>query len=140
MTTPIDAAGIVAAITSPLVWVPYGADAFGVKTIVGYYRIDERGGLWKVVIQCLDTAHFVAETDTPEAAQAAADADYRARIAAALDFGKVVALVEAGQSVLDAMHARLNSGIRTPVKYGAPFGELNGLTAALAALMAMEGR
>ena len=73
-----------------------------------------------------------------DTAFAAAQADYTARIIAVLDPARLAALeaqvkaadglAEGAQATLDAMHMRLNSGIRTPVKYGAPFGELNVLT------------
>ena len=48
-------------------------------------------------------------------------------------------LRDAAQAVIDAMHARLNSGIKTPVKFSAPFGELNKLADAIAALNQPQG-
>jgi len=84
MTNTIDAAGIVAAITRPLVWVDGRAETpFGRLSISILSDRASRGGL------------EYRAGDYVKAAQDDEEADYRARIAAALDVGPILALVGA---------------------------------------------
>ena len=76
----------------PLVWETFDAWTHWAKCAVGIYRVKERNGVWKAILDSKDAAHLIYEytTDglTPndyEAAQLAAQADYEARILAALE-------------------------------------------------------
>lgn len=55
------------------------------SSVAGYHRVFERNGFWRAVIHTRADAYFVAECETEEAAKAAAQADYAARILAALE-------------------------------------------------------
>ena len=76
----------------PLVWETFDVWTQWAKCAVGTYRVQERTGVWKAVLDRKDNTDLIYEytTDglTPddfEAAQLAAQADYEARILAALE-------------------------------------------------------
>lgn len=91
---------IVAALVNPLAWIPYETDdgTRGVRAdaTFGKYLCVPSG--WFHVCQ----TGWMDETDLA-AAQAAAEADYRSRIAAAMDVGKIAALVEALEEIADGL-------------------------------------
>lgn len=111
MTDTIDAAGNVAARVKPLKWHNYDAWTWWAEAICGTYHVEERHGVWKADLRFRDAVHIVYEIDDFETAIAAAEADYRARIAAALDVEKIVALVEAVSVTADeAMRDEIPGG------------------------------
>lgn len=116
MTTPIDAAGIVAAIIRPLVWHHYDVWTWWAECPSGTYQVEERNGGWRVQLRVGGLVHdvLVTEDTTPETlatAQAAAEQDYRARIAAALDVGPILALVGQLEAWLNiAAHCNITDG------------------------------
>ena len=76
----------------PLVWETFDVWTQWAKCAVGTYRVQERTGVWKAVLDRKDNTDLIYEytTDglTPddfEAAQIAAQADYEARILAAIE-------------------------------------------------------
>ena len=76
----------------PLVWETFDVWTQWAKCAVGTYRVQERTGVWKAVLDRKDNTDLIYEytTDglTPddfEAAQLAAQADYEARVLAALE-------------------------------------------------------
>jgi hypothetical protein len=75
---------------------------------------------------CYHRSMFWRDASDLAAAQAAAEADYRERIAAALEVDKIVALVEAGERALAYIEG-------DEAAHGRNFGEGNVLRAALAA-------
>ena len=87
---------IVAALVNPLAWIPYETDdgtrGVHADATFGKYLCVPSG--WFLVGQ----TGWMDETDLA-AAQAAAEADYRSRIAAAMDVGKIAALVEALEDI-----------------------------------------
>ena len=92
---------IIAALVKPLVWdekdraIGFGCLYFLAHDFDGWRWFQcSRGG----VLEGVSTRPFREKAD----AQAAAEADYRARIAAALNLGPVVALVGAGKAYKDA--------------------------------------
>ena len=92
---------IIAAIVKPLEWREFrdgnrkAGECFSTRSPVSFAPIaaHKKHDGWWLNIDC-ETYSSLA------AAQAAAEADYRARIAASLDLGKVVALVEAGRKLI----------------------------------------
>jgi hypothetical protein len=86
-------ASIVAAMVKPLVWDEGRYGRIFAKTAVGQYSVRDYAdnGLWLLDID----GTLIGQPTTLAAAQAAAEADHVARIAAALDMDAVVALVEA---------------------------------------------
>jgi hypothetical protein len=106
MTTPIDAAGIVAAICKPLEWQePCAQNNYThiAPSIFGDYYVHVDGGRHQAWLEAHVKPYeniIGAEVGGLLQAQFAAEADYRARIAASLDLGKVVALVEAGRKLI----------------------------------------
>ncbi len=80
---------MIRALVKPLVW----EDRSGFQTAQtpwGRYAMGQRGEIWIWAWNGQDE-----RADSEAAAQAAAEADYRARIGAALDLDKIAALVEA---------------------------------------------
>lgn len=71
----------------PEPWEDFGWEQHA-KSAVGTYRVLNRKGLWRAVIHCVEDAYFIAETENLEAAKAAAQRDYEARVRAALSTGK----------------------------------------------------
>lgn len=69
---------------TPLEWENAGFEKCA-SSAAGYHRVFERDGLWRAVIHTRVDAYFIAECETEEAAKAAAQADYEARILAALE-------------------------------------------------------
>lgn len=88
----------------PEPWENFGWEQY-TRSAAGTYRVFFRHGVWRAVIHCLDRAHFIGEADTLDAAKAAAQADYTARILAALDADALAALVEAGCNLRNAADA-----------------------------------
>lgn len=91
----------------PLVWHNFDAWTHWAEAVCGTYHVEERNGYWQVELRVGGLVHAVTETDdtTPadlDAAKAAAQADYSARILAALeapDAGVVAELVEAAKAL-----------------------------------------
>ena len=78
------------------------------SSVAGFYRVFERDGLWRAVVHTRADAHFIAETETEDAAKARAQADNEARVLAALeapDAGVVAELVEALRGLLALLDA-----------------------------------
>ena len=80
------------AVVKPLVWHTYDVWTHWAESTSGTYRVQERNGVWRTSLLLPQTEHIVYEYDaddtTPadfEAARAAAQADYTARILAALE-------------------------------------------------------
>ncbi len=85
----------------PLVWEEFSAWTHR----VGPYYVREKSGRWLTHIRFYETGRLIAETDGLEAAQAAAQAHYTARILSALDPDAIAriradALREASEVVL----------------------------------------
>lgn len=73
----------------PLDWHNFDAWTYWAEAVCGTYHVEERNGWWQVELRVGGLAHIVAVTDDTlpanlEAAKAAAQADYEARILAAL--------------------------------------------------------
>jgi hypothetical protein len=88
-------------LVKPLVWQQCGTDCLRVNTVFGRYEVMWGKGLDGTF---LDIAGKLLKHDTLEAAKAAAQADYEARILAALDLAKVEALVGAAEVALTVMY------------------------------------
>lgn len=74
----------------PLAWHNFGAYSHWAESVSGTYSVEARNGLWRVELRVGGLVHFIGETDTTteedfSAAQAAAEADHRARILAMLE-------------------------------------------------------
>jgi len=89
--TERDAAVVGAVKVKPLVWENFDAWTYWATCAIGVYRVQERNGTWNATLHRKDDADLIYEytTDglTPndfEAAQLAAQADYEARILAAI--------------------------------------------------------
>lgn len=98
---------ILRALVKPLEWHHFDVWTWWAECPPGTYHVEERNGGWRVQLRVGGLVHDVLATEdtTPEdlaAAQAAAEADYRARIAAALDLDKIAALVEAVEYIASA--------------------------------------
>jgi len=65
------------------------------RSILGTYRLDRFASIKNPVVTCGDRRIHTLDDCDDAAAQAAAEADYRAPILAALDLSPVLALVEA---------------------------------------------
>ena len=73
-----------------LEWHTFDAWTHWAEAVCGTYHVEERNGQWRVELRVGGLVHAVTETDDTlpadlEAAKAAAQADYEARILAALD-------------------------------------------------------
>ena len=77
-----------------LVWENFDAWSYWAKSVVGTYRVREINGVWRTTLDCeggdrvQPIYEYMTDDLTPldfEAAQLAAQADYEARIMAALD-------------------------------------------------------
>jgi len=95
------------ALIKPLVWHNFDVWTWWAECPSGTYHVEERNAGWRVQLRVGGLAHDVLETDdtTPadlEAAKAAAEADYLARMSAALDLDAVAALVGAANGLLFA--------------------------------------
>jgi hypothetical protein len=66
------------------------------------YELETDGGWWRVTKGVTGGGSYVAHCDTRESAQSAAQADYEARLLAALDLAKMEALVEAAEMMVKA--------------------------------------
>lgn len=119
----------------PLEWHNFDAWTHWAEGVCGTYHVEERNGYWQVELRGGGLVHGVTQTDdtTPadlDAAKAAAQADYEARIRSALtiapapDTEKVAALVDAADAILNAYSAIF--------RVGNPWGD--NLRAALAAM------
>ena len=73
----------------PLVWECFDAWTYWAFCVVGTYRVQERNGVWKAILDDTNLIYeYTTDSLTPndfEAAQLAAQADYEARIRAALE-------------------------------------------------------
>lgn len=74
----------------PLVWHNFGVYCHWAESVSGTYYVEERNGGWRVELRVGGLVHFISETDTTtqedlSAAQAAAEADNRARILPTLE-------------------------------------------------------
>lgn len=120
MTAARDA--LVAALVKPMEWKQYvtdkGTHGTAATTVCGRYLCVPSG--WFLVGQ----SGWMPEP-TLAAAQAAAEADYRARIAAALDLDKLAALVEAAKPYVSPVQN---------ADYGRQLRQHDALVSALAAL------
>lgn len=125
---------IVAALVNPLAWIPYETDdgtrGVHADATFGKYLCVPSG--WFLVGQ----TGWMDETDLA-AAQAAAEADYRSRIAAAMDVGKIAALVEA----LECINRVLHFDLRRMIEFGDDYNQAvkDAADAATAALQAIAG-
>ena len=127
MTAPIDAAGIVAALVKPLEWAEDKRGLWTSETIVGFYQVGFDDGWW-ADLYGHNVWDWKPDVDPrtfhgPEAGRIACWADYHARIAASLDLGKVLALVEAANNASETW--RRHGGIS--------MGQMDDIHAALAA-------
>lgn len=100
MTTPETLADRLARCVKPLAWHNFDVWTWWAESPSGTYHVEERNGYWQVELRVGGLVHHVFSTDdtTPEdmdAAQAAAQADYTARILAALDLDALAREVEA---------------------------------------------
>ena len=74
----------------PLVWHNFDAWTHWAEAVCGTYHVEERNGWWQAELRVGGLVHFVTKTDDTlqaelEAAKAAAQADYEARILAAIE-------------------------------------------------------
>ena len=100
MTTPETLEDRLARCLKPLAWHNFDVWTWWAESPSGTYHVEERNGYWQVELRVGGLVHHVFSTDdtTPEdmdAAQAAAQADYTARILAALDLDALAREVEA---------------------------------------------
>ena len=98
MTTPETLEDRLARCLKPLAWHNFDVWTWWAESPSGTYHVEERNGYWQVELRVGGLVHHVFSTDdtTPEdmdAAQAAAQADYTARILAALDLDAIARLV-----------------------------------------------
>lgn len=75
-----------------LEWHNFDAWTWWAEAVCGTYHVEERNGGWRVELRFHDARHVVTETDDFYEATSAAQADYTARILAALDLTGVEAM------------------------------------------------
>lgn len=122
-----------------LEWHNFDAWTHWAEGACGTYHVEERNGYWQVELRVGGLVHGVTQTDdtTPadlDAAKAAAQADYEARIIAALEPAPVT-LAEAAkvQALVDALRSTLNFIQNTESEMGVILGCGDKARAALAA-------
>jgi len=82
---------ILAGLVKPLEWLAFSDGTYHDQHC--QYELETDGGFWGVTRGVIGGSSYVADCDTLEAAQAAANADHAARILASIDTDKLRALV-----------------------------------------------
>ena len=96
-----------------LEWHNFDAWTWWAEAVCGTYHVEERNGGWRVELRFHDARRIITETDDFDGAIAAAQADYTARILAALDLTAIEAM--------DAENKRLKEALASIAKMRTPY-------------------